>query len=221
MGSIHRNKSQPDCFAIGPFVDTGSGPYDSAAEFYQQYPMALHKALAGEGQAIAGQERLLTQFSFLASSLGGEETNSQCGFGLANFDLSPNNTLVDREFNILAVIDWDSVVAVPNAGLYWLPHFMGIDVPPPGHLEPVSEVVAPERRRSEMKLCQCFVRKVDEVSRAAGQNLTPVFLSAKTASSRSRQSRFEHYTRSSISKSSLMTAGVMLFAGWRRMMRIK
>ncbi|KAL9588628.1 MAG: hypothetical protein Q9203_002574, partial [Teloschistes exilis] len=48
-------------------------------------------------------------------------------FGLSNYDLGPNNIIVDRDFNALAVIDWDSVIAVPDAALYRFPYFMGVD----------------------------------------------------------------------------------------------
>jgi hypothetical protein len=57
---------------------------------------------------------------------------SAADFGLANYDLNPNNILVDQEFNILAVIDWDSVAAVPDAALYRFPFLMGVSCAIPG-----------------------------------------------------------------------------------------
>lgn len=39
IGSIIRNEADPESFVVGPLVETGSGPYDSAAEFYAGYPL--------------------------------------------------------------------------------------------------------------------------------------------------------------------------------------
>ncbi|KAK3393504.1 hypothetical protein B0H63DRAFT_516690 [Podospora didyma] len=109
----------------------GSGPYNSAAEFYADYPFALSKSL-GE-QPVSGQEELVQAFQALATSFTPTDLTSACaGFGLANYDLNPNNVLVDREFNVLAVIDWNSVVAVPDAALYRFPFLMGVGYAVPG-----------------------------------------------------------------------------------------
>ncbi|KAJ8131444.1 hypothetical protein O1611_g2185 [Lasiodiplodia mahajangana] len=167
IGSIYRNQSRPDYFTIGPFVDTSSGPYNSTVQFYQEYPLALNEALSRGCQPTTGQEELLRLFSSFALSLHQPSSidsyNGLEDFGLANFDLGPNNTLVDKEFNILAVIDWDSVVAVPDAGLYYLPAFMGIDIGRPGTL--VTDSVMSERLMTRTKLCQRFTQTVEEVAR--------------------------------------------------------
>ena len=49
--------------------------------------------------------------------------------------------LVDREFNVLAVIDWESVVAVPDAALYRFPFLMGARSPIPGLVDAHPAVV--------------------------------------------------------------------------------
>ncbi|EFY86254.1 hypothetical protein MAC_07708 [Metarhizium acridum CQMa 102] len=117
IGSIFRDAA--GSFVVGPLIETGSGPYDSAAEFYADYPLALGKT-----------------FRSLAASFPPPAAREGRGcaedFGLANYDLNPNNVLVDREFNILAVIDWDSVVSVPDAALYRFSRLMGVGCAIPG-----------------------------------------------------------------------------------------
>lgn len=132
IGSITRDGL--DSFVVGPLVETGTGPYSSATEFYADYPLALSKSL-GE-QPASGQDELVQAFHSLAvffpSSMARVGCGSSQGFGLANYDLNPNNVLVDREYNVLAVIDWDSVVSLHDAALYHFPFLMGISCAVPG-----------------------------------------------------------------------------------------
>lgn len=103
-------------FTVGPLVGTASGPYDSAAEYHAQCPAALSKSLGtgDDGQVTRGQEELVRAFSAVVSSAAG----SGAGFGQANYDLEPFNVPVDSEFTVLAVIDWDSVAALPGPALH-------------------------------------------------------------------------------------------------------
>ncbi|KAI1123476.1 hypothetical protein F5Y10DRAFT_280901 [Nemania abortiva] len=133
-------------------VETGSGPYNSAAEFYADYPLAL--TLVGDGSAE--------------------------GFGLANYDLNPNNFLVDREFNVLAVIDWDSVVSGPDAALYRFPFLMGVSCAVPGVVDTHPAVMKREQ------LGRRFAKVVEEVGQdkagndCEGANKWPTHLLAKS-----------------------------------------
>lgn len=65
----------------------------------------------------------------------------RASFGLADDDLSPDNILVDWESNVLVVIDWDSVIAVPDAALYRFPFLMGITSPISGLVDSHTVVV--------------------------------------------------------------------------------
>ena len=127
IGSITRDES--GSFVVGPLIETGSGPYNSASEFYADYPLALSKGL----QPVSGQSKLVQKFRALAKSF--EEQVSREGFGLAHYDLNANNVLVDRLFNVLAIIDWDSAMAVPDAALHRIPFLLGMECPVPGIIE--------------------------------------------------------------------------------------
>lgn len=126
----NRHETDPNSFQIGPLVETDSGPYNSSNEFYSEYPLALGRHLTRNGVKVDGQQELIELFRSLAATLPAQPQTAD--FGLANFDLNPNNVLVDREFNVLAVIDWDSVIAVPDAALYRIPFLMGVSCAIPG-----------------------------------------------------------------------------------------
>ncbi|KAI4252329.1 MAG: hypothetical protein LQ352_004357 [Teloschistes flavicans] len=140
IGSIIRNSADTESFAVGPLVETNSGPYDSAAEFYADYPLVLSARL-GEGELPAsGQKELIKTFHSLVASFSPPPAmqarkGSVAGFSLLNYGLSPNNIIVDRDFNVLAVIGWDSVITVPDAALSRFPYFMGIDCAIPGFVD--------------------------------------------------------------------------------------
>ncbi|KAK4151386.1 hypothetical protein C8A00DRAFT_45395 [Chaetomidium leptoderma] len=169
-------------FVVGPLTETGSGPYDSAAEFYADYPLALSKAL-GE-PPVSWQDELVQAFRSLAASFPPPAARVGAGpaesFGLANFDLNPNNFLVDREFNVLAVIDWDSVASVPDAALYRFPFLMGVSCAVPGVVDTHPAVM---RRQ---KLGRRFADVVEGAGReqaetkGKGVNKRPVYRFAKS-----------------------------------------
>ncbi|EGX92905.1 Protein kinase-like domain [Cordyceps militaris CM01] len=180
IGSIIRDGS--DSFVVGQLVETGTGPYDSAAEFYADYPLALSKSL-GE-QPVSGQEELVQAFRSLATSFPSPVTrvgdDSGEGFGLANYDLNPNNVIVDREFNVLAVIDWDSVISVPDAGLYRFPYLMGVSCAVPGVVDAHPAVLKREQ------LGRRFAEVVEQVAKtqagkdSEGANKWPKHLFTKS-----------------------------------------
>lgn len=153
IGSITRDES--GSFVVGPLIETCSGPYSSASEFYADYPLALSKKL-GE-QPVSGQSKLLQEFRALAKSFGGQ--SSREGFGLAHYDLNANNVLVDRSFNVLVIIDWDSVLAVPDAALYRIPFLLGMDCTAPGVIEMHPAVI------KRLQLCRRFTAVIEAVGR--------------------------------------------------------
>lgn len=152
IGSITRDESGSSI--VGPLIETGSGPNSPASEFYADYPLALSKSLRKE-RVIRGQTELVQEFRAIAKSFGGQ--TPQKGFGLAHYDLNANNILVDRSFNILAIINWDSIIAAPDAALYRVPFLLGMDCPVPGVIETHPAV------NKRHQLCQRFKAAVEAV----------------------------------------------------------
>ncbi|WEW61183.1 hypothetical protein PRK78_006673 [Emydomyces testavorans] len=135
---------------------TESGPYKTASEFYQDYPIALAKTLYSDNWV--NKRQILNAFLDLAATFP-QSSSGRDGFGLANYDLGPNNFIVDAEFNVLAVIDWDSVIAVPDAALHRFPFLMGMDCAAPGIVSKHSAKLKRER------LALRFANIVEQVAR--------------------------------------------------------
>ncbi|KEZ43661.1 hypothetical protein SAPIO_CDS4269 [Scedosporium apiospermum] len=193
IGSITRDEADPTKYVVGPLVETNSGPYESAAEFYTHYPLALGNKLRAEGEQADGQDEVLAAFRTLSASFRNNEAEGHHTetFGLANYDLNANNILVDREFNILAVIDWDSVIAVPDAALYRMPFLMGVACPIPGVVDNHPAVI----RR--LLLGRRFTRVVEDVG--CEQNIGedtkwPRFLFTQTGFSSKEATAFRSLT---------------------------
>ena len=169
IGSIIRDPVDQRSFVVGPLNETGSGPYASAADFYADYPLALSKRLANGAEPVDGQSELVGAFRSLAASFpppAARNVNEGTAgdFGLANFDLNPNNVIVDRQFNVLSVIDWDTVVAVPDAALYRIPPLMGLGFAVPG-------VVAERPAERERQRCgREYTGVVEDVGREMSRN---------------------------------------------------
>lgn len=161
IGSIYQDGNAPALIVVGPFVETGSGPYQPVAEFYAEYPMALSKSL-GE-PPVDKQEEVVEAFQSLTASFPIELGDDSPGFGLANYDLNPNNFIIDQDFNVLAIIDWDSVVAVPDAALYHFPYLVGFDCAVPGEVDTHPKVA------KRHQLGRQFAEVVQEVAREMKQ----------------------------------------------------
>lgn len=122
IGSIIRDSSDCTSFTIGPLTEgDGSGPYASAAEFYECHPESVVNRCFAEGEDL-GQKAFVKEFKQLASTFS-PSSSDRDGFGLVHGDLGFHNVIVDEEFNILAVIDWDMTKSVPHSYLYSFPAF--------------------------------------------------------------------------------------------------
>jgi hypothetical protein len=88
-------RDETGAFVVAPIVETGTGPYSSAAEFYANDPPALARSFSE--RHVGGQDELVQVFRSLADSFARpSHPSTEEGFGLVNFDLNPNNILVDR-----------------------------------------------------------------------------------------------------------------------------
>ncbi|KAI9814502.1 MAG: hypothetical protein M1826_002249 [Phylliscum demangeonii] len=112
---------------VGPMSETGAGPYDSPLDFYRDHPLAVARCLDPD-QDISRPHPLVEACRQLMVSTAA----SQPDYGLMFADLGPNNVIVDRAFNIKAVIDWDPVFTAPDPVLHRVPFLMGMACPPPG-----------------------------------------------------------------------------------------
>lgn len=139
-------------FEISKLEETRSGPYSSTKEFYDNYPVELAKILWEDSKpdGISGEEhnRLPSLFRKVMAEIDlAEEIPS---FGLVNMDFGPGNILVDHEFNILSVIDWDSVISCPDAVLHYFPYLSGMGDVRPGMTEGIHPAFKKRRERSHI-----------------------------------------------------------------------
>jgi hypothetical protein len=130
IGSIHQ---KGDDFFIGPEIETGEGPWNTAQDYYST--LVRHKIEVAEIDA-APEVRERDSFSFpnkFMELMQASDTQNAGSFGLANRDFGAHNVLVDNEFNIVGFIDFDGVMAAPAAIVAQLPLFMDVSRPIPGH----------------------------------------------------------------------------------------
>ncbi|KAF8243760.1 hypothetical protein K440DRAFT_611613 [Wilcoxina mikolae CBS 423.85] len=121
IGSI--TKQDQDNFFPGKLVVTQSGPYSTAEEFYNDYPNELSSSLFAHDNDYMGLPSLFRKVMNGILSEKKASLEHSGPFGLVNLDIGPHNFLVDHDFNIIAMIDLDSVVAYPNALLHQFPMF--------------------------------------------------------------------------------------------------
>lgn len=132
IGSLHQDG---DKFFIGPEIETGEGPWATAQEYYSA--LIRHRMRVAENDA-APELRSTESFSFplkLMETMQRFESQGPTQFGLANRDFGAHNVLVDNEFNIIGIIDFDGVIAAPAATVAQLPASVGLSRPVPGHVE--------------------------------------------------------------------------------------
>lgn len=175
IGSIYRESTNPGAFAAGPIAETLSGPYDTAAAFYRDFPARV----GGKPELIQAFARAAATFrpdaDAEAEEAEEEEESRGGGFGLANYNLNPNNILVDAEFSILAIIDWSAVVALPEAALHRLPQHMGFDVAIPG-VQCVADVDAARRGWNRgRRFAETAERQVREAEGEGGRKGVELF----------------------------------------------
>jgi hypothetical protein len=77
--------------------------------------------------------------------------NRGCPFSLTNRDFGAHNLLVNDDFEIIGVIDFDGVMAAPIEVVTQYPSLTGLEPEPPGHVE--TRPLAIDRiKRTEPKL---------------------------------------------------------------------
>ena len=157
---------------IGPIAETGGGPYEIAQDFYTNYPAAIASALYSDPQALnsGGCETIRRLPGLFRTCV--EETDSQeMTYSLANLEMGTHNVLVNNSFDILAVIDWDTVIAAPSAVRHQFPWCIGGDPGVPG----IGPIKAFGEWEGRLEMCRQFAtileKSVDEGAKDGKERL--------------------------------------------------
>lgn len=113
IGSLRYN-DQTGKLYIGRDQETGKGPWKSTTAYFNDIADHAANSAAHVDPQLLLKESFLNPFFFKLLIKESEDVDSRHGpFYLANLDFGPHNILVNEDFDILSVIDLDSVKAVP------------------------------------------------------------------------------------------------------------
>ncbi|KAI9748398.1 MAG: hypothetical protein M4579_007235 [Chaenotheca gracillima] len=128
IGSLYQDEESLE-FYIGPDLDTRKGPWESSTSYYADLAENAMKECVAQGKP-ALQERpsfaIPVLFTHLMS-LYGDASNVKGPFGLANLDMGAHNLLVDDDFEIIGVIDFDGLMAAPIELIAQFPGLTSLD----------------------------------------------------------------------------------------------
>lgn len=159
MGNLSSNSF--DEYTIGPVAETGEGPYDNANDFYIGYPGALARTLYNDSTAPdSGGSETIRRLPELLNTAREASSSHEGPYSLANLELGTHNVLVNASFDIVGVIDWDTVIAVPSAVLHQFPWCIGGDPGIPG-LGPIAAFGDWDNR---IGMCKKFAEAVESVA---------------------------------------------------------
>ncbi|RGP66279.1 kinaselike domain [Fusarium sporotrichioides] len=164
IGSLYQDENTSE-FLIGPDLVTGKGPWKSSAEYYND--VADHALRACLQSSPDLQETPSFTLPILFKHLMSVYSNnsSDDSFSLVNRDFGAHNLLVDDEFRIVGVIDFDGMMAAPIEVVAQYPVLTGLDQEPPGHIE--TNLYAIER----IKETKPKLKEYKEMVRAAESRL--------------------------------------------------
>lgn len=124
-------------FEIGTLLETDSGPYKTAKEFYEA--ISEHRFHLYADQHLANNTEAThdtgLHLPFLFNNLMRMFSNSAVDdgpFGLTNTDFGFHNILIDEKMNIVGLIDCDSIMAAPIHVVAQPPRFCGVNIAIPG-----------------------------------------------------------------------------------------
>jgi hypothetical protein len=139
IGAIHEGMEDGK-FVIGREIDTGRGPWSSASAYYADLVKhVLNTCVQDARPAISGFP-LPIVFEYLIG-IYGDSHNNHGPFSLTNRDYGAHNIIVNDEFEILAVIDFDGVIAAPVEIVAQYPLDAFMNVPPLGYVSPKPAVI--------------------------------------------------------------------------------
>ncbi len=137
IGGLYYNEDEDD-FYIGPELQTGLGPWASSAEYYDDLARHLMKSTTKDSLRQSPSFMLPSILNFLLR-ICGEEQNGP--FRLANRDFGAHNILVNENFDIVGVIDFDGVMAAPLEVVAQYPSQCFLHVEPPGVVDSRPAVI--------------------------------------------------------------------------------
>lgn len=150
IGSLYFNE-EADEFYIGPELQTGQGPWASATDYYDDLTKHL-LYLGSKHDSEEDQSMMLPPaFNFLQRTYGKEREGP---FRLTNRDFGAHNILVNEDFKIVGVIDFDGVMAAPIEAVAQYPLHCFLEVEPPGIVD--SRPAVAERVAKTIPRLQTF-----------------------------------------------------------------
>ncbi|KAK2595514.1 hypothetical protein QQS21_006789 [Conoideocrella luteorostrata] len=137
IGSLYYNQETDD-FHVGPELQTGKGPWVSSMEYYDDLTHHLLKSAIKNN--LQGDQSFMVPsiLNYLLRICGEEKTGP---FRLVNRDFGAHNLLVNQDFDIVGVIDFDGVMAAPLEVVAQYPVLSFLQLEAPGIVDPRPAVV--------------------------------------------------------------------------------
>lgn len=145
IGSLYWDE-QASTFFIGPETETGKGPWTSSMDYYADlgdHALQVCIASADPEAQTSGSFANPILFKHLMSLYA---TSTTGPFRLANRDFGAHNLLVNDNFDIIGVIDFDGVMAAPIEVVAQYPSLTGLDREAPGHVQTVQAAIDRAKR---------------------------------------------------------------------------
>ncbi|KAG8674181.1 hypothetical protein FPOAC1_000144 [Fusarium poae] len=136
IGSLYCDEETSEFF-IGPEMETGKGPWKTSMEYYNDVADHRLQVCANHTQAELHETPSFANpilFKHLMSLYSDSKSNHG-PFGLVNRDFGAHNLLVDDEFRIVGVIDFDGMMAAPIEVVAQYPVLTGLDRETPFYTE--------------------------------------------------------------------------------------
>ena len=171
IGSLYQDDKTSDFF-IGPEVETGKGPWVSSADYYNDSAdHALQVCLTDARLDVRNSPSFVIPIVFKhLISLSCYDTSKGGPFSLTNRDFGAHNLLVNDDFEIVGMIDFDGIIAAPIEVVAQYPALTGLDRPPPGHVETKPLALDRiKRTESQLKEYQSLI-EIAEAGKAGGRN---------------------------------------------------